>query len=120
MDFRDQAVSNPPAPAAVASAPTPEAHLGPQLICQTGDVDEMACSELVERVTDYLEGALQPDDLRRVRDHLDACESCESYVAQMRAAIRVTGSLSEEGTTDEVETGLIEIYRQWITERDDK
>lgn len=114
---RDQAACG--ASDAVASSSAFEDDLESQPVCQTVDVDDMPCSELVERVTDYLESALGPDDLRRVRDHLTVCESCESYVAQMRAAIRVTGGLSEADTTDEIDSALIDIYRRWIAERDD-
>jgi len=36
----------------------------------------LACRELVELVTDYLEGALAADVHRAVADHLRRCEGC--------------------------------------------
>jgi anti-sigma factor RsiW len=49
----------------------------------------MTCQELVELVTDYLEGALSPDDAARFEAHVAACVGCEIYVAQIRMTIAV-------------------------------
>jgi predicted anti-sigma-YlaC factor YlaD len=48
---------------------------------------ELACRELVELVTDYFEGALQPADSARVEGHLARCLGCRRYLDQMRATI---------------------------------
>jgi anti-sigma factor (TIGR02949 family) len=53
-------------------------------------VSDLACIEEVELITDYLEGALPPEQVRRFEQHLDTCPSCTEYLEQMRA---VTGSL---------------------------
>jgi anti-sigma factor RsiW len=57
---------------------------------------DITCRELVELVTDYLEGALPPRARRRVRRHLRACEGCDRYLDQIRATIRIAGRLREE------------------------
>jgi hypothetical protein len=50
--------------------------------------DEFACKELVELVTDYLDGVL-PRDLRdEFQKHLAGCEGCSEYVRQIRATVR--------------------------------
>ena len=36
----------------------------------------MDCNELVELVTDYLEGKLPPADVERFAAHLEECEAC--------------------------------------------
>ena len=43
-----------------------------------GGADEVACRELVELVTDYLEGALQPAERRRFEAHVAGCDGCRS------------------------------------------
>jgi predicted anti-sigma-YlaC factor YlaD len=48
----------------------------------------MRCAELVEYVTDFLDGAVDP---ARVRAHLERCEGCQRYVEQMRVTIRLLG-----------------------------
>jgi anti-sigma factor RsiW len=55
--------------------------------------DELACQEVVELVTDYLEGALPRSQRRRFEAHLAGCENCAEYLEQMRATIRLTGRL---------------------------
>ena len=41
-------------------------------------------SEFVERVTDYLEQALEPTDRTRLEEHLAECGPCRDYLEQLR------------------------------------
>ena len=52
---------------------------------------DLACRELVELVTDYLEGALPSGERERFEAHLGECEGCDAYVEQVRATIRLAG-----------------------------
>ena len=58
---------------------------------------EMTCQELVELVTEYLEGALPDPDRRRFDEHLDGCPHCVVYLEQMRVTVRVAGRLRSGG-----------------------
>lgn len=53
------------------------------------------CDELVEAVTDYLEGSLSPADRQLFEDHLAICDGCTTVVAQWRETIRQTGRLAD-------------------------
>ena len=53
--------------------------------------DDMACRELVELVTDYLEGALPPDERLDFERHLVWCSWCRDYLDHMRRTIELTG-----------------------------
>jgi predicted anti-sigma-YlaC factor YlaD len=55
--------------------------------------DDIACQEVVELVTDYLEGALSPEDAARFEQHLSLCEGCEAYLDQMRVTIAMVGRI---------------------------
>ena len=57
--------------------------------------DEMSCRELVELVTEYLEGALPADQVVRFEEHLDRCPGCAAYLDQMRATVASLGRLEE-------------------------
>ena len=48
---------------------------------------DVACQELVELVTEYLEGALPPDEVAAVDQHLVDCDPCLRYLRQMRATL---------------------------------
>lgn len=50
--------------------------------------DELACQDLVELVTDYLDGVLPPDLKDDFLHHLDDCEGCTDYVGQIGLTIR--------------------------------
>jgi anti-sigma factor RsiW len=77
------------------------------------DTDEMACQELVEVVTDYLDGTLEPADRRRFEEHLAVCAGCRNYLEQMRATIRVTGGLKAENIPAGMRAQLLEAFRGW-------
>jgi anti-sigma factor RsiW len=77
------------------------------------DVTELRCKELVELVTDYLEGALTPPDRERFEEHLAACAGCTRYLAQIRETIRLTGVLTEEQIPTEQRDALLAAFRDW-------
>ena len=52
---------------------------------------DLVCQQVVELVTDYLEGALSPAEHRRFEAHLAGCPHCTEYLAQMRETIRLAG-----------------------------
>jgi anti-sigma factor RsiW len=78
--------------------------------------DELVCQEMVELITDYLEGALTRSQRRRFDAHLAGCEHCTEYLRQMRATIRLTGRLHAEDLTPAMREDLTEIYRRWRSE----
>ncbi len=55
---------------------------------------EIVCQQAVELVTDYLEGTLPRAARRRFEKHLAACPHCTEYLAQIRATIRLAGSVT--------------------------
>lgn len=81
----------------------------------TVELEQLSCQELVELVTDYLEGALSAEERERVERHLDACEGCHTYVEQMRQTIELTGRLTVEDVSPEAERALLEAFRAWHT-----
>jgi anti-sigma factor RsiW len=75
--------------------------------------EELSCQELVELVTDYLEGALPSELHARFERHIAHCAGCQTYLAQMRATIRTTGTLSVESPSPEAERTLLDAFRGW-------
>jgi anti-sigma factor RsiW len=72
-----------------------------------------ACQEMVELVTDYLEGTLGRRARRRFEAHLAGCEHCTEYVAQLRTAIRLSGTLSAGDFTPEMRDDFLALYQRW-------
>jgi predicted anti-sigma-YlaC factor YlaD len=75
--------------------------------------DELTCQELVELVTDFLEGRLSSEHRRRFEEHLVACEPCRRYVEQMRITVRLVGRLREEDLEPRVVGALLVAFRDW-------
>jgi anti-sigma factor RsiW len=75
--------------------------------------DAMTCKELVELVTEYLEGTLPHDTRRRMEDHLSGCDGCTYYLEQMRQTIRLTGQIREENLTPQQRDDLLRLFRDW-------
>jgi anti-sigma factor RsiW len=75
--------------------------------------DDMACTEEVELVTDYLEGALPAAEAARLERHLETCPGCTQYVEQMRTIAGSLGGLDEESLPADLRTGLIDAFREF-------
>jgi anti-sigma factor RsiW len=73
--------------------------------------EDIPCRQVIELVTDYLEGQLPTDDMLIVERHLSMCEGCAAYLEQMRETIRATGALRDEDVPAEVMEPLIEAFR---------
>lgn len=69
----------------------------------------IACRQLVEMVTDYLEDALTPTQMSTVRDHLAACADCANYLDQMRTVIALNRRAFDVATAnDDLPPGMLD------------
>ena len=75
--------------------------------------DEMTCRELIQVVTDYLDGALNDADRVRLEAHLQECSYCDEYVAQMRQTIEALGELPSEPLDPSTQDALLRAFRGW-------
>jgi anti-sigma factor RsiW len=76
-------------------------------------VGQISCQELVELVTDYLEGALPPDDVARFEHHLALCEGCAFYVEQIRMTVAALGRIGPDDVPADVRDGLVAAFRDF-------
>jgi len=75
--------------------------------------DDLPCQELVDLVTDYLEGALPPALVARFDRHLEVCPFCAEYLEQMRRTIAVSGMLCEDDLDPVARRELLAAFRRW-------
>ena len=73
----------------------------------------IACQEVVELVSDYLEGALSGGERRRFERHLAGCPHCSAYLEQMRATIAAAGVVAPEDLEPQALDDLVEIFRKF-------
>jgi predicted anti-sigma-YlaC factor YlaD len=79
-------------------------------------IKALTCIELVELVTEYLEGTLPEIERTRFEEHLSGCEGCTNYLEQMRQTVRLTGKLTTETVEPEAKQTLLTIFRNWKKE----
>jgi anti-sigma factor (TIGR02949 family) len=77
-----------------------------------GVPQDLDCIVAVERVTEYLEGAMRPDERARFEEHLAICRGCLGYLRQIEAQIRATRALGgSRPPPEEVTQRLLEMFR---------
>lgn len=74
---------------------------------------ELTCQQLVELVTDYLEGALSVPERARFEAHLAMCHHCAEYLVQMRRTIQTLGRLTEASLDAQARHDLLQLFRTW-------
>ena len=75
---------------------------------------EVVCRQVVELVTDYLEGAL-PDPLHAaVERHLQLCPPCETYLDQLRTTAASLREIPVESIHPQTRAELVAAFRGLI------
>jgi anti-sigma factor RsiW len=72
----------------------------------------MTCRELVEWITEYLEGAMSRDERLKFEQHVAACPGCTEYLTQLRETIRLTGRLPREAIPSDTRNSLLRAFRE--------
>jgi predicted anti-sigma-YlaC factor YlaD len=77
--------------------------------------EHLSCQEIVELVTEYLEGTLAPETASLFEEHLNFCDGCEVYLDEMRATIATVGRVDivEEEMPAETRETLLDAFRHW-------
>jgi predicted anti-sigma-YlaC factor YlaD len=71
----------------------------------------LACQQVVELVTDYLEGSLRRRTRRRFEEHLAVCPGCQRYLDQMRETLAVLGTVPADSLSPEAQQTLLDAFR---------
>lgn len=79
---------------------------------------DLSCRELVEILTDYLERALSAQERIRVEQHLVVCSGCARYADQLRATIRLSGTLELDDLGPESRRSLLAALETWMSKRE--
>jgi predicted anti-sigma-YlaC factor YlaD len=82
----------------------------------TPPVDDFPCNLFVEVVTDYLDGAMAPEEAGRFEEHLAICDGCAGVLEQFRVILRLTGRLGA-GDIDQLPPSqrgpILQAFRNW-------
>jgi anti-sigma factor RsiW len=83
----------------------------------SADVEHVTCRELVEVLTDYLDGALEPAERADIERHIVFCRGCADYVEQMHTTIGLLGLLDRDDPGPGPDERLLETFRSWRSQR---
>jgi anti-sigma factor RsiW len=75
--------------------------------------DHITCQEVVELVTDYLDGELSAESASLFEQHLNFCDGCVWYVDQIRNTVDAVGEVREEDISPEAKDRLMTAFRDW-------
>jgi hypothetical protein len=77
-------------------------------------VKDLACQDLVEQVTDLLDGILSDTQERRIDAHLEGCPDCTRALAQWQEVIALARGLRDEDgdrLDDDARRSLLDAFR---------
>ena len=71
------------------------------------------CDQVVELVTQFLEGTLDATTTRRVQEHLALCAGCDTYVEQIRQTVQALGSVPADTLGPRAQAELMDAFRSF-------
>jgi anti-sigma factor RsiW len=75
--------------------------------------ESFSCRQVVELVTEYLDGGLPVDERLAFERHVAICPPCRGYFSQLRLITRTAGTLSEEDVPDHLRERILTAFRDW-------
>ena len=75
--------------------------------------EDMDCDELVELVTAYLDGSLDPDTRARFDEHLLECDGCGNYLQQFRSTVATLGAIRDDEIEPAFRDKLLDAFKNW-------
>jgi predicted anti-sigma-YlaC factor YlaD len=74
---------------------------------------DYTCQEIVGLASDYLEGAMTPEQMTTFEVHLNFCDGCFRFVDQVRETAAVAGALPEDEIPEELRLNVLAAFRDW-------
>ena len=78
---------------------------------------QFSCQEMVELVTEYLDGVMEPRRRARFEAHLAGCDGCSNYLEQFRTTVAVVGRIDVADVPESVMNELVSAFRTWSDDR---
>jgi anti-sigma factor RsiW len=78
---------------------------------------QLSCQQMVELVTEYLDGVMEPRRRARFEAHLAGCDGCTNYLEQFRTTVSVIGRLEVDDVPEPVMAELVSAFRNWADDR---
>ena len=73
--------------------------------------DDLPCQQIVELLSDYLDGALDVTTDARLRSHLDECPGCVEALAQFERSSAAIGRTPADALEPALRSRLLDSFR---------
>ena len=71
-----------------------------------------ACREMFARLSEYLDGELDPEICSRIELHMDDCPPCQAFLEPLRRTVDLARDLPEHELPEAITRELVEAYRK--------
>lgn len=75
------------------------------------------CKALFERISEYLDGDLEPALCEKIAAHLRDCPQCEDCFEALRRTVGACKELPRHDVSQDIRFRLRETLREWLTDR---
>ena len=75
------------------------------------DGTAISCQEVVEVITDYLEGKLSPEHVATFEAHVALCDGCRWYLDQIRTTIATVGRIEDADVPPALRSTVLGAFR---------
>ena len=77
---------------------------------------EYTCQEVVGLASEYLEGAMTPEQMTAFELHLNFCDGCFTFLDQVRTTAAMARVLPEAEIPHEIRAELLRAFNDWKAE----
>jgi len=70
------------------------------------------CLEVFSRLSEYLDGDLDPGVCAHLEEHMDGCPPCQAFLESLRRTVELTRGLPVAELPEELSRELVEAYRK--------
>ena len=76
------------------------------------DPGSAVCSEIFARLSEYLDGELDPELCSGLEGHMDDCPPCQAFLESLRRTVELTRRLPGRELPEDLRRDLLETYRK--------
>ena len=71
-----------------------------------------SCREMFARLSEYIDGELDPEICAGIEGHMEGCPPCEAFLASLRRTVELTRDLPAHELPEDLARELIDAYRK--------
>jgi anti-sigma factor RsiW len=71
-----------------------------------------SCREMFARLSEYLDGELDPEICSGIEDHMGDCPPCQAFLESLRRTVNLVRDLPDQELPEELARDFIETYRK--------